>query len=118
MISNSRKLAGAIVFSFLFAGIFDACFPKYEETSAIVHGLFIAIALSVWCGLHAEDENIDLPRGARFFCFLFSIIGVAVYLFRAFGFQQGGLKLLFGLLAAGVSGAFYVGAFQVANMFL
>lgn len=113
-ITNASKVVGAIIISFIIAAVIDGLFPNAVDVSALIHGLGIGIALFVWCGLHAEDEKIKLPTNSKIFCGLLGMFGVAIYLFRAFGFKRGGLKLLIGILATIISGALYLGAFDMA----
>jgi len=63
----------------------------------LIHVLLIAVLLFSWCGKHAEENDIVPPNGAQVLCGLIGLIGVPLYLFRAFGFKNGSIKFLIGI---------------------
>lgn len=97
LLSNSHKVLLLLLISFLISGVIDGAFPQFVDANFLLHTLLIGILLAVWCACHADDNNIEPPRGAKLLCFLIGFIGVPFYLFRAFGFKKGGVKLLIGL---------------------
>ncbi len=98
MISGSRVLLLFLFISFVISGIIDGRFPQLQVATSTIHSIFIAVLLFNWCGKHAHEHNISSPRGSKTLCGLLGFNGVPLYLFRSFGFKQGGAKCLIGLI--------------------
>lgn len=110
---TSVKILIFTLISFPVVGFPDGYFPNFAEASWVFHALFLGVGLYVWCAYHADEHGMVPPRGAKTLCFLIGFIGVPYYLFGAFGFKVGGIKLLRGLAVFVFAYALYVAAFMV-----
>jgi len=97
LLLGSHRILLYLLISFIISGIIRGITLDYESIDATIHALLIAVLLFIWCGRHAEENGIYPPAGARILCALIAIFGVPFYLFKAFGFKLGGVKVLFGL---------------------
>ena len=94
----SYTLLSIISVSFIVAGSLETLFPNIEQTSYVIHSILIGVLFFSWCGAHASESIIKQPTGAKLLSGLFPPIGVPYYLFKAFGFKQGCIKLILGIL--------------------
>jgi len=99
----------------MMSGVIEGAYPKSADAFIFIHMIFIAIFMFSWCGKHAEEHDIIPPNGARLWCGLLALIGVPIYLFKAFGFKQGGLKVLIGIGVLSVTLILYIGSFSLAE---
>lgn len=91
--SYSRRIALLVWFSFFAFGIFEAVLPAHGNVSSLVHGLILIFGAVFWCSYHAEENELNIPKGSIILCVLLPILGIPYYLVRGFGFKNGGLKL-------------------------
>lgn len=117
MMRSSHKIIFGIFLSFGLAGFIEGAFPQTQGASFIIHSLFIAMMLFAWCGVHADENGIMPPNGAKLLCGLIGLIGVPFYLFRAFGFKKGGYKFLLCVAAALVIFGFYEASLFVGHKY-
>ena len=110
-VQASHKIVFLMFLSFGIAGIIEGAFPRAQDVIFLIHVLILAILLVVWCGVHADENEISPPNGAQLLCGLIGLIGVPYYLLRAFGFKTGGYKFLLGLLTMTMNYSFYEAAF-------
>ena len=92
--TNSRRITYLVFFSFFAFGVFEGLLPAYVNASSLFHGLILLVSAALWCGYHAEENGVNLPKGTIIFCIILPIFGLPYYLFRGFGFKIGGLKVL------------------------
>jgi len=104
----SRRIAFLTWFSFLVFGFFEAVFSAHATALSLIHGLILILSAVFWCSYHAEQNDINIPKGAIVLCIIIPILGLPYYLFRGFGFKRGGLKFLLLCLFTTVSFATYL----------
>lgn len=97
LISSSHKVLFYLLVSFIISGVFQGIFPHSQDNYFLLHTLLIAFLLFLWCGRHAEENDIVPHSGTRALCALIGVIGVAFYLFNSFGLKSGGVKFLHGI---------------------
>lgn len=105
------KLVIVFSASFVISGLIDATFPRYENTSALAHGLFISFMIFVMCSVHMVDHGLNSRTGVKLFCAILPPIGIPYYFFKSFGFKQGSIKILLSLLILVASFALYFGMY-------
>jgi len=82
----------------MISAIIKVSLPATSQGASLVHSIFIGVLLFKWCEWHAEENEVSPPKFAKLLCALFVFVGLPYYLFRAYGFKQGGIKFLWGLL--------------------
>jgi len=113
----SHRIAYLTWFSFLVFGIFEGVFPAHATASSLIHGLILIVSAVLWCSYHAEENDLNLPKGAIVFCIFLPIFGLPYYLFRGFGFKSGGLKFLWFFLFLTISIVTYLIPSELIRLF-
>ena len=97
--NKPNKYLIAIAISFVVAGIIEPFFSiASQQGISLGHTGIIGILLFGWCKSHVKLHSIKEPAGSALMCGFLGIIGVTLYLFRAFGAQKGFIKTLLGIL--------------------
>jgi hypothetical protein len=92
---QSNLVLTIIALSFAVTGAIENFLPnETQQTSAVIHGLFISILSFMWCKFHSKELQVKTPTGSGLMCGLLPIIGAPVYFYRAFGFKSGSFKSL------------------------
>lgn len=99
----SRRIALIIWVSFFVFGIFEGVLPAHANSFSLIHGLLLIVGAVFWCSYHADENEINLPKGTIIFCILLPILGIPYYFLRGFGFKSGGSKLFWFFLFITIS---------------
>ena len=114
----SRIIVVFLVLTFPIVGLADGIHSDSETASGLMHTFVIAVCMYAWCGHHAQEKGIEPPPLAHLLCFFLVPVGVTLYLFKKFGFKQGGAKFLVGIAMSLVAFGLYSLAFYGANQFI
>ncbi len=103
LITRSRIILLIWAMSFMISEAIHITIPSVSQFSTLADLIISALLLFIWCEWHAQENGVRPPRFASILCAVFTLVGVPYYLFKTFGFQQGGIKLLWGLLFSAIA---------------
>jgi|GEM_PF-5726335 len=75
-----------------------------DQIPFLIHSVFIAACLFIWCRLHASENGIEEPSYHPFFCALLPPLGIPNYAYSFFGLKGGTILLAKAVVALLITG--------------